>query len=185
MNRLVHLLDRVLRPIYRQFVYVAAFFLIAICVLILTSVISRQLQANISGINEYAGFCMAAATFFALAHTFAEGRHIRVELFLGMVGPRMAYWLNVLCYTFASALTLYLTFFLFRLAHVSFILHEKSQGIDATPLWIPQSALMFGSGLFAISCLHGLARILAAPAQKTKEAKVDDYAEPYEARWGK
>ena len=184
MKSFVVLLDRFLGPLYRLFAYIAAFFLVAIGVLVLTSIISRQVHINIPGINEYAGFCMAAATFFALAYTFPNGQHIRVELFLGMVSPRISHWLNVFCYGFASALTVYGGYQFFKLAHVSFKLNEKSQGIDATPLWIPQSALVLGFGLFAIACMHQFLRLLTAPADTPDVHPEVEGTEPFEARLG-
>ena len=43
---------------------------------------------NLRGTDAYAGYCMAAAAFLALAHTLKRGEHIRVTLFLDRFGPR-------------------------------------------------------------------------------------------------
>ena len=45
---------------------------------------------NLRGTDAYAGYCMAAAGFLALAHTLKRGEHIRVTLVLEHVGARGA-----------------------------------------------------------------------------------------------
>ena len=75
-------LDRSLNKIYKFSGYVAAFFLIFVAIFILTGILSRIFDFYIRGLAEYSGYCMAAASFFALSYTFVEGSHIRITLFL-------------------------------------------------------------------------------------------------------
>ena len=69
-------LDRNLNKLYKFSGYVAAFFLILVAVFILIGISSRIFGFYIRGLAEYSGYCMAAASFFALAYTFVEGGHI-------------------------------------------------------------------------------------------------------------
>ena len=66
-------LDRNLNKLYKFSGYVAAFFLILVAVFILIGISSRIFGFYIRGLAEYSGYCMAAASFFALAYTFVEG----------------------------------------------------------------------------------------------------------------
>ena len=75
-------LDRNLNKFYRLSGYIAATFLILVAVFILIGIASRIFGFYIRGLAEYSGYCMAAASFFALAYTFVEGGHIRITLFL-------------------------------------------------------------------------------------------------------
>ena len=75
-------LDRNLNKLYKFSGYIAAIFLIFVAVLILIGISSRIFGFYIRGLAEYSGYCMAAASFFALAYTFVEGGHIRITLFL-------------------------------------------------------------------------------------------------------
>jgi TRAP-type C4-dicarboxylate transport system permease small subunit len=43
-----------------------------------------------------------------------------------------------------------------RLVYYSYIFGERSEGADATPMWIPQTPVAIGSALFAISVTHSL-----------------------------
>ena len=75
-------LDKNLNKLYKFSGYVAAIFLILVAVFILIGVSSRIFGFYIRGLAEYSGYCMASASFFALAYTFIEGGHIRITLFL-------------------------------------------------------------------------------------------------------
>ena len=60
--------------------YIAAFFLALVAVFILIGISSRIFGFYIRGLAEYSGYCMAAASFYALAYTFVQGGHIRITL---------------------------------------------------------------------------------------------------------
>ena len=62
--------------------YLAAFFLIAVLLFILTGISSRIFGFYIRGLAEYSGYSMAASSFFALSYTFYDKAHIRITLFL-------------------------------------------------------------------------------------------------------
>ena len=74
-------IDNYLRILYRFSGYIAAFFLILVATFILIGIASRIFNFYIRGLAEYSGYCMAAASFFALSYTFVEGGHIRITLF--------------------------------------------------------------------------------------------------------
>tara|TARA_B100000927_G_C16248581_1_gene382501 strand:- start:7 stop:360 length:354 start_codon:yes stop_codon:yes gene_type:complete len=75
-------LNRNLNHLYKFSGYIAAIFLIFVAVFILIGISSRIFGFYIRGLAEYSGYCMAAASFFALAYTFVDGGHIRITLFL-------------------------------------------------------------------------------------------------------
>src|ERR1041385_8490553 len=69
--------------------HLAAFFMVGILLMVLASVAGRLLNFQLRGSDAYAGYCMAAASFLALAHTLKRGEHIRVMLFLERFGGRL------------------------------------------------------------------------------------------------
>ena len=73
-------LNRNLNKLYKFSGYIAASFLILVAVFILIGISSRIFGFYIRGLAEYSGYCMAAASFFALAYTSVEGGHIRLSL---------------------------------------------------------------------------------------------------------
>ena len=58
--------------------YLAAFFLIAVLLFILTGISSRIFGFYIRGLAEYSGYSMAASSFFALSYTFYEKTNVEV-----------------------------------------------------------------------------------------------------------
>jgi TRAP-type C4-dicarboxylate transport system permease small subunit len=118
------------------------------------------LNFYIRGTDAYAGYCMAAASFFALAHTLRRGEHIRVTLILDRLGSRARYALELWCYASAVFLSGVLAYFSVRLAWQSYTFNDISQGSDATPLWIPQISMAVGTVVLAIAFVDGLAELV-------------------------
>jgi TRAP-type C4-dicarboxylate transport system permease small subunit len=145
--------------------YVAAFFLCCIFLTTMLQVVTRLAGMNISGLTDYAGYFMAASAFLAFAHTFNRGAHIRIELFLSMMGRyrKFAEWFS---FFVSSAIAVWLAYFAWSMIYWSYTLNDISQGLDATPIWIPQLSMAFGMSIFAISIIdHGLRLLLTGDHQ--------------------
>ena len=96
--------------------YAAAAFMIGTLVFVLLGVFGRILGFHLRGTDAYAGYCMAASGFLALAHTLQRNEHIRVTLVLDHVGPRARRALEVLCLAAGTALAGLLAGYSVRLA---------------------------------------------------------------------
>jgi TRAP-type C4-dicarboxylate transport system permease small subunit len=57
----------------------------------------------------------------------------------------------VLCLAIATLLSSYFAWFAARLVWGSYTLHDISQNVDATPLWIPQLSMALGLFGFALA----------------------------------
>ena len=73
--------------LYDSAAALAALFMVGLLVMVLLSIIGRQLHFNLPGIDAYAGYLMAGTGFLALAHTLKRGEHIRVTLIVSRLGP--------------------------------------------------------------------------------------------------
>ncbi len=102
---------------------------------------------------------MATASFLAIAYTLNRGAHIRVNLLLNMFGPRRIV-VEIWCLVIASGLTVYFAWFAIRGTYWSHLLGDISQAQDATPIWIPQIAMAFGTVIAAIAFLDNLVRAI-------------------------
>ena len=147
-------LDRILNKIYKLFGVVASLFLVLLGVFIVIGILSRVFNIYIRGLSEYAGYCMAAATFFALAFTFVEGGHIRITVFTAKFNPVKQYFVEIWCLFSTSILSGYLAFYLSKMTVTSYEFQERSEGADEILIWIPQSAVALGSLCFFICVLH-------------------------------
>lgn len=139
---------------------VAAMFLIIILVLIVLQMLARWTGEVFPGAPDYAGYSMAAASFFAFAHALNRGAHIRVNLVLNLVGPKGRQFLEAWCFAIGTALAWYFTYYAVKTTYWSWKFKDVSQGQDATPLWIPQMAMVIGAIVFAIALTDHLIHVL-------------------------
>ena len=145
-----------LKTLYRLSGYLAAFFLLLVAVFILTGIASRIFGFYIRGLAEYSGYCMAAASFFALAYTFVEGGHIRITLFLEKVSPTKKKILEIWCLIISSLFSGYMAFYFPKMLFISYKFQERSEGADEILIWIPQISVSLGSLIFFIAVFHQL-----------------------------
>ncbi len=153
-------LDKSLSRIYKLSGYISAFFLILIAVFILIGISSRIFGFYIRGLAEYSGYCMAAASFFALSYTFVEGGHIRITLFFEKLTGQKKKFIEIWCLSVASFFSGYLAFYFIKMLIISYKFQERSEGADEILIWIPQSSVAIGSLIFFISVLHQLILVL-------------------------
>ena len=149
-------IDRNLNKLYRISGYIAATFLIFVAVFILIGISSRIFGFYIRGLAEYSGYCMASASFFALAYTFIEGGHIRITLFLEKLSGFKKKIVETWCLIIASFFSGYLAFYFIKMLIISFKFQERSEGADEILIWIPQTSVAIGSTIFFISVFHQL-----------------------------
>ena len=145
-----------LNKIYKFSGYIAACFLILVAIFILIGISSRIFGFYIRGLAEYSGYCMASASFFALAYTFVEGGHIRITLFLEKLSGHKKWLMETWCLSIASFFSGYLAFYFLKMLIISYKFQERSEGADEILIWIPQTSVALGSIIFFISVLHRL-----------------------------
>ena len=113
--------------------------------MVLLGIVGRLFNWFVPGTDAYAGYCMAACGFLALAHTLKRGEHIRVSLVLEHVGVRARQRLELVALAIASVLAAAFAWYSVKLAVQSWQFSDISTGNDATPLWIPQLAMAIGT----------------------------------------
>jgi len=153
-------LSNVLNGIYALAGYGAGALLVLLCGLILYSVLGRLFGLYLGGVNDIAGYVMAASTFMALSYTFRTNGHIRVGLVLQRFTGSARRGLEIACLALMAGVTWYLAYYMGRLVQFSATFGERSEGADATPLWIPQTTVVLGSGLLAVAVTHSLLQAL-------------------------
>ncbi len=154
--------------LYRLSLYAAASFIVAICAVVIGQVL-LNLADRLAGIffggaigmtipsyADFTGFFLAAASFLALAGTLREGGHIRVTLLTGLLSRKVQRWFDLGVIALVLGVTLFATWFSFKLVHESWSYNDLSSGIIAVPLWIPQSAIAVGLLILAIALIDEL-----------------------------
>lgn len=167
-------LRRGLDALYDGCAALAALFMIALLVMVLLSILGRQLHFNVPGVDAYAGYMMAAAGFLALAHTLRRGEHIRVTLLIARLTGTARRAFELWSLFAATLLAALFAFYSVRLAWQSHRFHDISTASDATPLWIPQLAMALGTIVLAIAFVDEFVaelrgtRSVAAPEEASR-----------------
>ena len=146
----------VLDRLYDAAGILAAWFMVGTLAMVVTGIAGRLLNFNLPGTDAYAGYCMAAAGFLALAHTLKRGEHIRVTLILEHLSPGPQRVLEIWALGIATLLAALFAFYSVRLSWQSWDFHDISTGNDATPLWIPQLTMALGTVVLCIAFIDEL-----------------------------
>jgi TRAP-type C4-dicarboxylate transport system permease small subunit len=147
---------KLLDALYDGAAWLAALFMLGLLVMVLLSIVSRQLHFHVPGTDAYAGYLMAGAGFLALAHTLKRGEHIRVTLLLAALTGKVRHGLEIWALGAAAALAGLSAFYSCRLAWQSHLFNDISTGNDATRLWIPQLSMALGTVLLCIAFIDEL-----------------------------
>ena len=140
LERVWRLLDRV----YLASGVVAAIFMVTILVLIVFQMGARWSGITFEGSTEFAGYAMAATSFFALAHAFGRGAHIRVSILLNLNRfTRM--WLDAAAMLIAAVIATYFARYAVKTNFLSEMLNDRTQGQDQIPEWVVSFLSMFGA----------------------------------------
>ena len=142
---------RLLDALYDAAGYLAALFLAGTLGMVLLGIAGRLLNFYVPGTDSYAGYCMAACGFLALAHTLKRGEHIRVSLIQEHVGAKARRRLERVALVLATLLAGLFAYYSIRLAFQSWQFNDVSTGNDATPLWIPQLTMAAGTLILLIA----------------------------------
>ncbi|MBD8892619.1 TRAP transporter small permease [Roseibium litorale] len=144
--------------------YLSAGYLAAVCLFCLLLVIVAQMVARWTGLTfpggtQYAGYLMAASTFLAFAYTLNSGAHIRVGIFLAVLG-KQRFLGEIWCLVIGAIASSYVAWYSFKLVYWSRKFNDLSQGLDATPLWYVQIPVAAGAIILAVCFIDNLLTML-------------------------
>lgn len=169
-------LRRFLDGLYTLSGAVAALFLILILTIIVAQMLARWTGNVFPGATSYAGYCMAAASFFALAHALNHGAHIRVSLVLTRLG-RYRRWGEIWATGVAAITATLFARYAIKANFWSHKLNDISQGQDKWPLWIPQLAMSIGTVLLAIALWDHVLRLIFSDHSGVAEPDITERTE--------
>ncbi|WP_319244257.1 TRAP transporter small permease subunit [uncultured Propionivibrio sp.] len=142
--------------------WLAGLFMIGTLLAVLSSIFGRIVPAlDLHGADAYAGYCMAASAFLALATTLRRGEHIRVTLVINRLSDAGYRRMDVFCHVVALAVACALAWYSIQLVQQSLNYNDISTGLDATPLWIPQIGMAVGTTVLALAFVAELVDLLA------------------------
>lgn len=145
-----------LNKLYDAAAWAAALMMVGTLLMVVLGMLDRYVSLSFRGTDMYAGYCMAAAGFLALAHTLKKNEHIRVTLLLNAVPPAGKKALELWSLSAAVLLSGLFCIYSIKLAYQSWDFNDISTGNDATPLWIPQIGMAVGTLVLLIAFVDEL-----------------------------
>lgn len=165
-----------LDPLYDLCGYVAAAFLVGIALCIVAQ-IGQRLRGRTFDATEAAGFCLAASTFFGLAHTFRHGSHVRIDLLTKRLGQRGRHLAEIANCLAGVGVVGFLGWQMILFAAQSWSFQDVSPGLIAMPMWIPQAGAAIGIVVLALALLDELIWLVRGGAPRnlpTDEIALDE-----------
>lgn len=173
---------RFLDNLYTTSGWLAAGFIAAICLLVVAQVLLNLIDRvstittgsaiglTIPSYADFTGFFLASASFLALAHTFRQGGHIRVNLVLSHLPPKLARLAEFWCVGCCCLMSIYFSWYTAVLVWESYSFNDLSPGMIAVPLWIPQSGMLLGLIILSIALVDEFYNLITGkdPSYKGK-----------------
>ncbi|MEM6617999.1 MAG: TRAP transporter small permease subunit [Pseudomonadota bacterium] len=135
---------RILDAVYTGAGVLAAFFMMVILGLIVAQMVARWSGVTFPGSTAFAGYAMAATSFFALAHALTHGAHIRVSILLN-ANAFTRRWLNAAAMLVAAITATYFARFAIKTNFISEMLNDRTQETDKVPEWLLTAVTMLGT----------------------------------------
>jgi TRAP-type C4-dicarboxylate transport system permease small subunit len=165
-NMLVAVFERVLAVCNSIIVFIAALALIAACVILSYSVLTRSLLHTATyWQDEAAVFLLVGATFMTAAYVQGQRGHIGIEAFVGLLSPlanRIRLWLVDL------ASLLFCGFFTWKSWTLTFEAWDEGQVSNS--MWSPPLAIPYGLMALGMTllCLQILLQLLIPLGRKAR-----------------
>ena len=151
--------------------FVAGGFMVAIFVLMMVLSAGRPLGINLSSGDDFVSWCMAAMAFLGLAHTFRHGEMIRVGLLIDRFEGRTRHVIEIVALLIGCGFIGFFAWYAGWMTYDSWRLHDKSQGVIAVPLWIPQLGYSTGLAILFIAFVDELVHVLSGNSPRYEKPK--------------
>lgn len=103
--------------------------------------------------DEYCAYGLAAIIFLGAGYCLKEKGHIRITLILGFLPERLSRTITFAATGITTAFMGYLWWYLLKMVKASFRYGSTSGTLTNTPLWIPQTIMLFGAACFLFQLL--------------------------------
>lgn len=159
---------KILDKLYWLCGILAGIFMIGIALCILIALAGAIFGFSVRSMDEFAGYSMAAASFFGFSYTFHKQEHIRVGLIIERLMGRKRALLEIWSHALGAIIAGFFAWYSIKMTIVSWQINEMSQGLIPLPLWIPQLSMAFGTAVLACALIDEFFTLLKAGTSKVK-----------------
>jgi TRAP-type C4-dicarboxylate transport system permease small subunit len=126
-------------------------------------VVSRKfLTVVYSGSDEIGGYLFAVGTTWSLSYVLVTRGHVRIDALYGVFPRRLRAFFDIVALLLLGLVAWTMVDRGFDLMHTNFVEWNRSNTPLRTPLALPQIPWLFGLGLFFVSIVIAMIRMLIA-----------------------
>ncbi len=103
--------------------------------------------------DEYCAYGLAAIIFLGAGYCLKEKGHIRITLVLGFLPQKLSGLITCAATGLTTIFMGYLWWYLFKMVRATIRYHSTSGTLTNTPLWIPQTVMLFGAACFLLQLI--------------------------------
>ena len=151
---------RALDTLYAASGALAALSIAGICLLMLGQAFGREVGLLIRGADDITAWLCAAASFFALGHTFRAGELVRMGLAIETLGPRARRRAELVALSVMVLCVGYMAWAAVSFVADSWRFNEVAQGLIKIPIWIPQLSFVLGVLILLVAVVDELVAVL-------------------------
>ncbi len=146
----------------------------ALIILILIDVITRYLPflKPLAMSDEFGGYALVAITMGGLAYAWQQRAHVKVEFFLNILPPRLAWKITNITTVTALAFTLVITYAAWDHINMAFLFKQRSDTWVRTTLAYPQCSIILGLVLLDLQLAAEVLERLVFGKDKPAETRV-------------
>jgi len=121
---------------------------------------TQFLRSPISGTVEFTRQLMVFCIMLGVAQAEAEGKHIRVEVAIGLLPVAWRRYFNVLAPTSMAILFAAIAIFGWDMLRQGIVNREHAEGLIKIPFWPARLALALGATLMTLQCLVNARKVM-------------------------
>jgi len=138
----------------------ACLLLIAMVIMMFSSIVLRQFGILLAGTEDVATFSMVGLAFLGLPSVYIAGMHIRVETVYARLSDPTQRHMNIFCTGLGVLVCLILVYLSAVLAWDSYRFGDTSFGLLPVPLWIPQLPIPIGLTLMSLALFDDMITLI-------------------------
>jgi TRAP-type C4-dicarboxylate transport system permease small subunit len=150
-------IEDVANSVFRWIAKACGWILVLMALMITMDIVLRELRTaglidfNWQFVSEWSAFLVILLVFAGLAYTLSVGGHISVTLVTDRLPLRARAALAAVMALISEVVLVYMVYRGFAWMSMSIKRDITSTSVIKTPMWIPNSFIVFGLGLFAVA----------------------------------
>jgi len=146
---------------------VSSLTILAMVLIISFEVFSRYFfNEPTSWVTEYSLYMLVGISFLSAAYAHLSGSHIRVEILLNILSDRLQNQLKQITAWLGLLFLVLATWQMIIFVHSEFIGGARAWGLLATPLWMAETPIAIGLGVFTLAVLSEIIKLKSSMDQR-------------------